>query len=100
MMSFKCSNHRKIVFDHVYMVDWMVDWVLMSKIRIKYQYASQLMQVFRIQPVCVLFRKNTVFIYSIVGHYFIQDLCLIFAPCILKLCFVMISYFVYKLLNL
>ena len=41
MMSFKCSNHRKIVFDHLTTHFNAANTVLMCKISIEYKCASQ-----------------------------------------------------------
>ena len=71
-MSFKCSSHHKIVFDHLRMTTDMVNTVFICRIGIKYikQIASRTVcayaHVFQKLPgcaligACALIRMNTV----------------------------------------
>ena len=77
VMSYKCSNHREILFDQL-RIHFNV--VLMSKIGIKYQYPSRVVcayaQIFQKRPgcvligACVLIRTNRVLFY----YYFRSSL--------------------------
>ena len=72
MMTFKCSNRFKIVFDHLRLNCNAVNNVLLCKNCVKYQYASRAVcsyaNVFRNWPGCALIgavaliRTNTVFV--------------------------------------
>ena len=70
MMSFKCSNHCKIVFHHLRLSFNLVNTVLMFNIGIKYQYVSRSLwanahdfrkwQGCALIRVCMLIRTNMV----------------------------------------
>ena len=69
-MSFKCSNHCKIVFDHLWLSFDVANTVLLCKIGIKWQFASRAVCAyahdFRKRPgstligACALIRTNMV----------------------------------------
>ena len=65
MMSFKCSTHQKIAFDHSTVSFNVANTVAMCKIGIKYQYATRAVcayaHIFRKWPACVLIKMNIVF---------------------------------------